>query len=120
MKLWFLIREQGVSGLQARLRRDLANARWLAEQIEASEHWTLVATPALQTLCIRHEPPGLQGQALDHHTRAWAEKLNQSGDAYVTPALLDERWMVRVSIGALGTEHQHVQRLWVRLQTLVA
>ena len=32
LKLWFLIREQGVSGLQARLRRDLANAQWLAEQ----------------------------------------------------------------------------------------
>ena len=29
LKLWFLIREQGVSGLQARLRRDLDNAQWL-------------------------------------------------------------------------------------------
>ena len=32
LKLWFIIREQGVSGLQKRLRRDMANARWLAEQ----------------------------------------------------------------------------------------
>ena len=31
LKLWFLIREQGVSGLQARLRRDIANANHLAE-----------------------------------------------------------------------------------------
>ena len=30
LKLWFLIREQGVAGLQARLRRDLENAKWLA------------------------------------------------------------------------------------------
>ena len=30
LKLWFLIREQGVEGLQARLRRDLDNAKWLA------------------------------------------------------------------------------------------
>ena len=29
LKLWFLIREQGVAGLMARLRRDLENARWL-------------------------------------------------------------------------------------------
>ena len=29
LKLWCLIREQGVAGLQARLRRDLENARWL-------------------------------------------------------------------------------------------
>ena len=32
LKLWFLIREQGVDGLQARLRRDIANAQWLAER----------------------------------------------------------------------------------------
>ena len=119
LKLWFLIREQGVSGLQARLRRDLANARWLAEQIEGSAHWKLVAAPALQTLCIRHEPPGLSGEALDKHTRDWAERLNLSGKAYVTPAILDERWMVRVSIGALGTERQHVEGLWALLQSLV-
>ncbi len=33
LKLWFLIREQGVRGLQARLRRDLDNTRWLAGQV---------------------------------------------------------------------------------------
>ena len=31
LKLWCLIREQGVEQLQARLRRDLDNAQWLAE-----------------------------------------------------------------------------------------
>ena len=33
LKLWILIREQGVRGLQARLRRDLANTRWLEGQV---------------------------------------------------------------------------------------
>ncbi len=33
LKLWFMIREQGVAGLQNRLRRDLANAQWFAEQV---------------------------------------------------------------------------------------
>ena len=35
LKLWCLIREQGVEGLQRRLRRDLANARWLEAQVRA-------------------------------------------------------------------------------------
>ncbi len=33
LKLWALVREQGVEGLRARLRRDLDNARWLERQI---------------------------------------------------------------------------------------
>jgi len=36
LKLWLLIRANGVAGLQARLRRDLANAQWLAEQVVRS------------------------------------------------------------------------------------
>ena len=68
LKLWFLIREQGVSGLQARIRRDLANAKWLASQVDAAPDWKRVAPAPLQTVCVRHEPPGLSGDALDTHT----------------------------------------------------
>src|SRR5512143_1168249 len=64
LKLWWLIREQGVSGLQARLRRDLANARWLADQVAATPGWRVLAPVPLQTVCVRHEPPALHGEAL--------------------------------------------------------
>ena len=112
LKLWFLIREQGVEGLQARLRRDLENAQWLAEQVDAAPGWRLLAPVTLQTLCVRHEPAGIRGEALDRHTLAWVDRINQSGLAYLTPATLDDRWMVRVSIGAELTERHHVDALW--------
>lgn len=117
LKLWFLIREQGVSGLQARLRRDLANAQCLAEAVRAAPGWRLLAPVPLQTLCVRHEPAGLDGEALDRHTLAWVERLNRSGAAYLTPAILDGRWMVRVSIGAEATERSHVEELWSAMRT---
>ena len=112
LKLWCLIREQGVQNLQARLRRDLANAQWFAQQVNATPNWRVLAPVPLQTICIRHEPPGLEGEDLDQHTQAWVERVNNSGGAYLTPATLDERWMVRVSIGSLLTERQHVRALW--------
>ena len=117
LKLWCLIREQGVEGLQRRLRRDLDNARWLEAQVRGQPHWRVLAPVALQTLCVRHEPPGLEGEALDRHTLAWAERVNASGEAYVTPAVLDGRWMVRLSVGSLTTEREHVAALWELLQT---
>jgi aromatic-L-amino-acid decarboxylase len=116
LKLWCLVREQGVRGLQARLRRDLDNARWLAGQVGASPPWRLLAPVALQTLCVRHEPPGLEGDALDRHTLGWAERLNLSGAAYVTPATLGGQWMVRVSVGALLTERADVEALWAAMR----
>lgn len=112
LKLWFVIREQGVAALQTRLRRDIENARWLEAQVAAVPHWRVVAPVKLQTVCVRHEPPGLSGEALDEHTRGWAERINRSGAAYLTPAVVDGRWIVRVSIGALATEAEDVAALW--------
>jgi aromatic-L-amino-acid decarboxylase len=116
LKLWCLIREQGVEGLQVRLRRDLENARWLELQAKGAPDWRVLAPVPLQTVCLRHEPAGLDGEALDRHTLVWADRVNRSGEAYVTPAILDGRWMVRVSVGALTTEHKHVEALWALLK----
>jgi len=119
LKLWFLIREQGVSGLQARLRRDLANAAWLAEEVRRTPAWRLLNRVVLQTICVRHEPPGLGGDDLDRHTLGWVDRVNRSGAAYLTPALLDGRWMARVSIGSLGTERADVEAVWEEMRKLV-
>jgi len=112
MKLWFVIREQGVSGLQARLRRDLAHAQWLSAEVARCPHWKLLAPVRLQTLVLRHEPPGLDATAIDAHTLAWVKACNESGETYLTPAQIDGRWAVRVSFGAAATEREHVSDLW--------
>ncbi len=118
LKLWFLIREQGVTGLQARLRRDMENARMLAAEVAATPEWRVVAPVSLQTVCLRHEPAGWSEEVLDHHNRDWAEALNRSGEAYVTPATVEGRWMVRISVGALRTEAEDVAAAWVSIRRI--
>jgi aromatic-L-amino-acid decarboxylase len=112
LKLWFVLREQGVSGLAARLRRDLDNTQTLAATVRATPDWRVLSPVRLQTVCIRHEPPGLDGAALDRHTLAWADSVNRSGFTYVTPAQLDGRWMVRISIGSETTEAADIDAAW--------
>jgi aromatic-L-amino-acid decarboxylase len=119
LKLWFLLREQGVDGLARRLRRDLGLARELVADVTAAHDagWRLVAPAPLQTVCVRHEPPGMAGEALDAHTLAWVERVNASGVAYLTPALLGGSWMVRVSLGALDTGLEDVRAIWAAMRT---
>jgi aromatic-L-amino-acid/L-tryptophan decarboxylase len=119
LKIWFAVREQGITGFQTRLRRDLANAQWLAGQVRSTPNWSVLAPVPLQTLCVLHHPPGLEGEALDRHTQAWTDRINKSGKAYLTSAILDGRWMVRVSIGAIPTEKEHVEALWKLMQQQV-
>jgi len=79
-----------------------------------------VAPVPLQTVCVRHEPAGLSGEALDKHTLAWVKRINESGKAFLTPAILDGRWMVRVSFGSEATDQRHVEELWALMQAEAA
>jgi aromatic-L-amino-acid decarboxylase len=112
LKLWFHLRLAGAESIRARLRRDLANAQWLAEQIAEAPGWEVCAPVPLQTVCVRHVPAGLDAGALDVHQQEWAERLNATGRAFVTPALVEGRWLVRLSIGAEPTERADVEALW--------
>ena len=119
LKLWFLLREQGVAGLQARLRRDLQNAQWLKEAVDAAPDWQRTAPVHLQTLCLRHVPTGAaDGAELDAHNLRIAEAVNRGGRAYLTPSILKGKQILRVSIGAEMTERRHVEALWGELQAV--
>jgi aromatic-L-amino-acid decarboxylase len=124
LKLWFHLSLDGIDAIQARLRRDLDNAQWFRERVETEKDWQVLAPVPLQTVCIRHEPPGEDGQPMtgediDAHTLEWVGRINDSGQAFLSPSLLDGRWMVRVSIGVEGTTRKHVEQLWDLIQASV-
>jgi aromatic-L-amino-acid decarboxylase len=116
LKLWFHLRLDGPDAIRDRLRRDLNNAKWFAEQVDNTANWEVLTPVNLQTICIRHQPAGLEGETLDAHTLNWVSKINQSGEAFMSPSQLDGRWMVRVSIGVEATKREHVQKLWDLVQ----
>ena len=122
LKLWFLLREHGVEGLQARIRRDVASAAWLAEQVEAAPEWELLAPAPLQTVCLRHVPPALAGdaEALAAHNAACVERINADGRFYYGTSVLKGTLIQRVSVGAQPTERDDVARFWELLQETAA
>ncbi len=119
LKLWYHLSIDGIDSIRARLRRDLDNAQWFAGEVAQTENWHVLAPVKLQTVCILHQPPGLEGDALDRHTLAWVNAINQSGEAFMSPSKLDNRWMVRVSIGVEATTREHIEKLWAMLQQRV-
>ena len=119
LKLWCLIRDQGVRGLQERIRRDIKNTQWLKDQIEKTPEWDILAPVIFQTICVRHIPASIENDQLDKHTLEWVAKINNSGAAYLTPAQLNGKWMVRISIGAESTTLKHVKNLWNTMKLAV-
>ena len=118
LKLWFLLRAEGVEGVQERVRRDVGNAAWLADQVAAAPDWGLMAPAPLQTVCLRHLPPALAGDeaALAAHNAAICERVTASGGYYFGTSVLKGRLIIRISVGAQPTEREHVAGVWAALQ----
>jgi aromatic-L-amino-acid decarboxylase len=122
LKLWFLMLDHGVEGIQARVRRDVAMAGWLAAQIDAAPNWRRAAPAPLQTVCMRHVPPSLAGDeaALAAHNQAIVDAINASGGQYLATSTLKGQKIIRVSVGAMATELRHLEKLWEKLQERAA
>ena len=105
LKLWFVVRHYGAEGLRGALREDVALAQELAAKVEADPRLELAAPARLSLVCLQHRDG-------DDATRALLEAVNADGSVYLTHTVLDGRYTMRVSIGALPTERHHVERLW--------
>ena len=113
LKLWFYLADVGVGGLRKRIRRDIANARWFTDQVDAAPDWERLAPVPLQTVTFRHRPPGIADEArLAEHNLRIARVVNEGGTAYLTPSVLKGTQTLRLSVGAETTERRHVEAAW--------
>ena len=116
LKLWFVIRSYGVTGLQALVRKHVALARELAGWIEASPDFELMAPVPLGLVCFRYHPGELEGDRLDDLNRAVLETVNATRRVHMTHTRLGGRYVIRLVIGQRLTERKHVEEAWRLVQ----
>jgi aromatic-L-amino-acid decarboxylase len=108
LKLWFVIRHYGVEGLRHHIRRHVALAQAFAAWVEGDVRFELAAPAPLNLVCFRH-------RGGDEINQRMMDRLNQSGDLYLTHTRLNDRLTLRFSVGQTHTEFRHVERAWQRL-----
>jgi len=109
LKLWFVIRYYGVEGLQFHVRRHIAIAQQFVEWVRNDERFELAAPAPLNLVCFRHHGG-------DESNEKLMNRLNQSGDLYLTHTRLNGRFTLRLCVGQTNTSEQHVERAWKRIQ----
>lgn len=113
LKLWFAIRHYGVEGLRHHIRRHIALAQAFAQQVTQSPRFQLAVPPPLNLVCFRHT-------AGDRFNQRLLERLNRSGQMYLTHTTLDGRYTLRLCVGQTHTEARHVQAAWALIQQVAA
>jgi aromatic-L-amino-acid decarboxylase len=109
LKLWFVIRHYGVEGLRHHVRRHVELAQLFAQWVRADERFELAAPAPLNLVCFRH-------RAGDQVNQRIMDRLNASGDLYLTHTRLNDRLTLRMSIGQSQTELRHIERAWQRIR----
>jgi aromatic-L-amino-acid decarboxylase len=109
LKLWFVIRHYGVAGLRREIRRHVALAQAFAAWVRADARFELAAPVPLNLVCFRHRSGDAANQTL-------MDRLNASGDLYLTHTRLDGKLTLRMSIGQATTEERHVANAWRRIR----
>ena len=118
LKLWFVLRSYGVDGLQAMIRTHIAFGQELSRWVDAAPEWERLAPSPLALVCLRHVPPSLAGDepALAAHNAALLERVNASGEVFLTHTLLGGKYTIRVAIGAWRTERRNLETVWALLR----
>ena len=109
LKLWFVIRHYGVGGLQHHVREHVRMAQEFASWVRQDARFELAAPVPLNLVCFRHKGGDAANQAI-------MDRLNQSGDLFLTHTKLDGRLTLRLSVGQTHTKQEHVERAWKRIR----
>jgi aromatic-L-amino-acid decarboxylase len=105
LKLWAVLRCHGRVGLQAVIRSGVELAARFQRWVEQEPGWELCAPRPFSVVCFR-----LQGD--DEHNRELARRVNASGEIFLSQAVLDGRYVLRLAVGNMRTAEEDVRCAW--------
>lgn len=111
LKLWFLLRAEGLSGLRARIRNHVAWAEEAAEAIRALPGFEIVTEPILSLFSFRY--------GSDADTAALLERVNADGRIYLTQTTHRGRFVIRMVVGQFDCTRDDVMMVPSVLAELV-
>jgi aromatic-L-amino-acid/L-tryptophan decarboxylase len=109
LKLWAVIRCYGREGLQARIREAVRLARKFENWVEDEPGWEVCAPRYFSLVCFRRD-------ASDEDNEAIVERVNRSGELFLSHTRLDGRYVLRLAIGNERTTEDDVRRAWEALK----
>ncbi len=118
LKAWMVFRTFGRAGMAARIRDHLRLARLLGDWIKSDNRFELAAPVMMGVVCfrfIRADPT-----KIDMLNSEIVEKINASGQAYLTQTKLHGRTAMRIGLGNVLTTERHLRSAWKLIQSFAS
>jgi aromatic-L-amino-acid/L-tryptophan decarboxylase len=111
LKLWAVLRCYGRSGLQARIREAVRLAELFESWVRDEPRWEVCAPRHFSLVCFRRE-------SSDEENEAIVERVNRSGELFLSHTRLDGRYVLRLAVGNERTTEDDVRRAWEALKVV--
>ena len=105
LKLWTVLRCYGRSGLQERIREAVSLAERFEQWVEADPDWEVVAPRPFSVVCFRF-------RGSDESNERLLERVNATGEIFISHTRLDDRYVLRLAIGSFRTTEDDVRLAW--------
>lgn len=113
LKLWFVMRYYGLSGLQDKLRNHLILATWFETKVVETENFRLMTPRTLNLICFQYNPPDISDMdTLNALNERLLQQLNASGQLYLTHTKVHGAFTLRMVIGQTNVTGTHVEKAW--------
>jgi aromatic-L-amino-acid decarboxylase len=112
LKLWSVIRNYGVEGLQNKIRYHIEIASGLKEMIIMESDFEILAPVVVSVVCFRFRPDGYNEGQINSLNEKLMHTLNDSGKIYLTHTVLDGRFTLRMVTAQTNVTFEHVEKAW--------
>jgi aromatic-L-amino-acid decarboxylase len=113
LKLWATLRCFGREGLQAIIREHVRLAELFEQWVATEPGWELCAPRPFSLVCFRWI-------GSDEENAAIMERVNDSGQIFLSHTKLDDRFVLRLAIGNARTSEADVALAWDVLREAAA
>lgn len=110
LKLWFVMRWFGATGLADRLREHMRLARRFATWVEAEEGMEMLVPVRFSVAVFRAIRAGEAVEAANARNERILELVNASGEVFLSHVKVGDRFAARLAIGNIRTAERHVRR----------
>jgi aromatic-L-amino-acid decarboxylase len=113
LKLWFVIRNFGIRGLQEKLRFHISLAKQLSEAMQQENGFEIMAPVTFNLVCFRYRPKGMEtDDDLNAFNERFLQNLNSTGRLFLSHTKLSGRFVLRMVIAQTNVEKRHVDQAW--------
>jgi aromatic-L-amino-acid decarboxylase len=109
LKLWFVIRNLGVAGLQALVREHIRIAKALAKWIDDDPTLERLADVNFSTVVFRHRAAGMSEAELNRHNAEVIQTVNGSRKVFLSHTRVRGKYALRIAIGNIHTTESDVR-----------